>query len=68
MAIVSLVFKEMPGKKNRRQSYKQILALKKFSQSSSFVQSKKALNFELLFIVYCTVNETVNNKTKTQGN
>ena len=29
-----------------------------------FVQSKKALNFELFFIV--TVNETVNNKTKTK--
>ena len=30
-----------------------------------FVQSKKALNFELF--VFVTVNETVNNKTKTQG-
>ena len=29
-----------------------------------FVQSKKALNFKLFFIV--TVNETVNNKTKTK--
>ena len=51
--------------KNSRQIYKQILALKEFSQSIFFVQSKKALNFELFFIV--TVNETVNNKTKTQG-
>ena len=44
----------------------QILAWKEFSQSIFFfVQSKKALNFELL--VFVTVNETVNNKTKTQG-
>ena len=51
--------------KNSRQIYKQILALKEFSQSIFFfVQSKKALNFELFFIV--TVNETVNNKTKTK--
>ena len=52
--------------KNSRQIYMQILAWKEFSQSIFFfVQSKKALNFELL--VFVTVNETVNNKTKTQG-
>ena len=39
--------------KNSRQIYKQILALKEFSQSIFFfVQSKKALNLELFFIVY----------------